>query len=438
MQNIRWKTFWVYCSFAFCCLIVGAFTSLTTALILFCLGLTLYLAHHIYWFDQLALWLKKPVIANIPNGKGTWEYVFSMLYQEYRRHARNQNQLALALTRFRHAASALPDGVVVLNDRNEIEWCNTPAEHQLGLSLAQDEHQPINYLVRQQSFLNYLHGNDYAEPLKLKSWLDVDITLELQLVDFGAKQKLLVCRDVSQLEKIDLMRRDFIANVSHELRTPLTVVAGFLETLSDIDNAIPESTRGYFGMMQDQTTRMKLLIEDLLVLSQIENNSQAPEEVMIDMPQLIGQLHNDAKGLSLGKHNIIIQMDATLHLIGAQNEIQSALSNLISNAIRYSPDGGKILIAWSIKNQQPVFSVTDHGIGIATQHIERLTERFYRVDRSRSRLNGGTGLGLSIVKHILIRHQAKLEIQSEPNVGSTFSAIFPSTRMTVAKKLDSV
>lgn len=432
MQNIRWKTFWIYCFFAFFCLLVGAFTSLTTALILFSLGLTLYIAHHVFWLDQLFKWLKKPVITNIPTGKGAWDTIFSALYQEYRRHARNQNQLALALTRFRHAASALPDGVVVLNERNEIEWCNAPAEQKLGINLAQDEHQPINYLVRHHNFLNYLQANDYVEPIKLKSWLDSDMTLELQLVDFGAKQKLLVCRDVSQLEKIDLMRRDFIANVSHELRTPLTVVAGFLETLSDIDSAIPKSTRGYFDMMQDQTTRMKLLIEDLLVLSQIENNTQAPEETTINMSQLIGQLHNDAKGLSLGKHNIIIEMDSTLNLIGALNEIQSALSNLISNAIRYSPDGGNILITWSIKNQQPVFSVTDHGIGIAPQHIERLTERFYRVDRSRSRLNGGTGLGLSIVKHILIRHQAKLEIQSEPNVGSTFSAIFPSTRIVIA------
>lgn len=418
------------------CLVVGLFTSATTALTLFTIGLTLLLIHHIYWLDQLFKWLKNPVIANIPNGKGAWDKIFSSLYQEYRRHTRNQNQLALALNRFRRAASALPDGVVALNERNEIEWCNGPAEKTLGIHLEQDVHQPINYLVRQQSFLNYLQANDYTEPLKLKSWLDGEITLELQLVDFGAKQKLLVCRDVSQLEKIDLMRRDFIANVSHELRTPLTVVAGFLETLADIDGAVPESTRGYFNMMQDQTTRMKLLIEDLLVLSQIENNAQAPEEITINMPQLFQQLLSDAEGLSSGKHHFIIQV-AAVNLIGAQNEIQSAFSNLVSNAIRYSPDGGNIAISWAIHNGEGVFSVADQGIGIASQHIDRLTERFYRVDRSRSRLNGGTGLGLSIVKHILIRHQARLEIQSEPNVGSTFSAIFPAARITIAKTIDS-
>lgn len=436
MQNIRWKTLWVYSLFAFFCLVVGLFTSTTTALILFIVGLTLLLFHHLYWLDQLAVWLKNPAIANIPSGKGSWDKIFSALYQEYRRHARNQNQLALTLNRFRRAASALPDGVVVLNERNEIEWCNEPAEQKLGIHLDQDTHQPINYLVRQQGFLNYLQANDYTEPIKLKSWLDAEITLELQLVDFGAKQKLLVCRDVSQLEKIDLMRRDFIANVSHELRTPLTVVAGFLETLADIDGAIPESSRSYFNMMQDQTTRMKLLIEDLLVLSQIENNAQAPEEITINMLQLFQQLHSDAEGLSAGKHHFSIRAEG-VNLIGAQNEIQSAFSNLISNAIRYSPDGGNITVTWTIKNGEGVFSVTDQGIGIAAQHLDRLTERFYRVDRSRSRLNGGTGLGLSIVKHILIRHQARLEIQSKPNIGSTFSAIFPSTRIAIAKIVDS-
>ncbi len=436
MQNIRWKTFWVYSLFAFFCLIVGLFTSTTTALILFIIGLTLLLFHHLYWLDQLAGWLKNPVVTNIPSGKGSWDKIFSSLYQEYRRHARNQNQLALALNRFRRAASALPDGVVVLNERNEIEWCNEPAEQKLGIHLDQDMHQPINYLVRQQGFLNYLQANDYTEPMKLKSWLDAEVTLELQLVDFGAKQKLLVCRDVSQLEKIDLMRRDFIANVSHELRTPLTVVAGFLETLADIDGAIPESSRGYFNMMQDQTTRMKLLIEDLLVLSQIENNAQAPDEITINMPQLFQQLHSDAEGLSAGKHHFSIRAEK-INLIGAQNEIQSAFSNLISNAIRYSPEGGNITITWTVNNGEGVFSVTDQGIGIAPQHIDRLTERFYRVDRSRSRLNGGTGLGLSIVKHILIRHQARLDIQSEPNVGSTFSAVFPSARIAIAKTIDS-
>jgi len=225
------------------------------------------------------------------------------------------------------------------------------------------------------------------------------------------------------------MRRDFIANVSHELRTPLTVVGGFIETLSDMNGVIPESIRSYFGMMQDQTTRMRRLIEDLLTLSHIESNTQPPEDHPISMNDLISMILSDAKALSQGKHIIVAEITPKLDLLGAIDELQSALSNLVSNAVRYTPEGGEILISWHLRNAQAVFSVRDNGIGIEQQHIERLTERFYRVDRSRSRETGGTGLGLSIVKHILTRHQARLEIVSEPGVGSTFSAVFPKERI---------
>jgi two-component system phosphate regulon sensor histidine kinase PhoR len=225
------------------------------------------------------------------------------------------------------------------------------------------------------------------------------------------------------------MRRDFIANVSHELRTPLTVVGGFIETLSDMEGAVPDSIRSYFDMMQDQTTRMRRLIEDLLTLSHIESNTQPPEDRLIEMLSLVNMLHNDAKALSNGKHKISVEIDERLNLTGAVDELLSALGNLVSNAVRYTPEGGEIRISWQRRNKQAVFSVTDNGIGIEQQHIDRLTERFYRVDRSRSRETGGTGLGLSIVKHILTRHQARLEIKSTPGKGSTFSAIFPESRV---------
>lgn len=373
------------------------------------------------------------MLNHIPNGSGTWEDIFASLYQEYRRHSRNQTQLSSALGRFRHAASALPDGVVVLNAANEIEWCNRPAEKKLGLNLKQDENQPIYYLVRHGDFVRYLNEEDYAEPIKLKSWRDAEITLEISLIPFGTKQKLLICRDVSQLEKLEAMRRDFIANVSHELRTPLTVVGGFVETLLDMEGAVPESTRSYFNMMQEQTTRMGRLIEDLLTLSQIESNAQPPEDAEINMAGLMNMLQNDANGLSMGKHTITMQCDATLNLIGAAEELQSALGNLVSNAVRYTPKGGRIEITWQAHHEHAVFSVKDDGIGIEQQHIDRLTERFYRVDRSRSRETGGTGLGLSIVKHILTRHQAKLNIHSVAGQGSTFSVTFPKARIAEAK-----
>jgi two-component system phosphate regulon sensor histidine kinase PhoR len=427
VEDIRWKAYWLYLFFAFFCLIIWATNDVVSALIVFSIGLTLYIAFLLFWLNKLNLWLKNPILAKIPRGLGVWEDVLSSLYQEQRRNSRQQTQLSATLGRFQHAASALPDGVVVLNAQNEIEWCNHPAELQLGLLLSKDIHKPINYLVRHKEFLNYLQGNDYAEPIKLKSWHNEDI-LEFQIVNYGTRQRLLICRDVTQLDKIDVMRRDFIANVSHELRTPLTVVGGFLETLQDMEDAIPESTLTYFSMMQDQTLRMKLLIDDLLVLSKIESNAQPPEDDRINMKDLISMLANDAKGLSQGKHSIHIETVDGLDLIGAVREIQSALSNLVSNAIRYSPDGGNITIKWSLNNDKPTFSVTDQGIGIEQQHIERLSERFYRVDRGRSRLTGGTGLGLSIVKHILTRHQANLNISSEIGEGSVFSAVFTNER----------
>lgn len=428
MEDIRWKAYWLYFFFAIFCLIIWATNDLVTALLVFATGLTLYIAFFLFWLHKLHIWLNKPILAKIPRGFGIWEDVLSSLYQEQRRNSRQQTQLSATLGRFQHAASALPDGVVVLNAQNEIEWCNQPAESQLGLLLAKDMHKPINYLVRHKDFLRYLQGNDYDEPIKLKSWHNEDM-LEFKIVNYGTRQRLLICRDVTQLDKIDEMRRDFIANVSHELRTPLTVVGGFLETLKDMEGAIPESTLTYFNMMQDQTMRMKLLIDDLLVLSKIESNAQPPEDDTINIKELIAMLANDARGLSQGKHTITINTVDDINLTGAVREIQSAFSNLVSNAIRYSPDGGEITIKWAIENDKPTFSVTDQGIGIEQQHIERLSERFYRVDRGRSRLTGGTGLGLSIVKHILTRHQASLNISSEIGQGSTFSAIFTNERV---------
>lgn len=452
MQDIRWNAFWLLFALTLICLVSWVAVDLTTALVVFSVASSLYLASHLYWLHQLSRWLKKPEIKTIPNGFGVWEDVFAELYHEQRRHSRSKTQLSSALGRFRHAASALPDGVVVLNSDNKIEWCNPPAESQLGLNLNQDEAQPIQYLVRDGDFIAYLQSQDYVDPIKIRSWSNTELSpehkteiiLEIQLVPFGTKQKLLICRDVTSLEKIEAMRRDFIANVSHELRTPLTVVGGFLETLTDMKGAVLPSTRPYFAMMQEQTGRMRGIIEDLLTLSQIESNAQSPENNQIDMGKLLGMVQNDARALSQTlsitnetgqqqQQNITLSFDENLNIIGAIDELQSAFSNLVSNAVRYTPRHGNIFINWYLEvksgQQVAVFSVKDSGIGIEQHHIDRLTERFYRVDRSRSRATGGTGLGLSIVKHILTRHQAKLEIKSIMNEGSTFSVIFSKERI---------
>jgi len=429
LQDIRWRAFWLILSLSFICLIVWAAEDAETALITFAVGISLYLFNHLFWINKLVTWYNKPSLSTIPQGNGIWEDVFATIYHEQRKHSRSQSQLSSALDRFRHAASALPDGVVLLDDDDKIEWCNKPAEMQLGLSLKQDLAQPIVYLLRNTDFIQYLKHHVDIDPIKLMSWINPEVTLEIRLVAFGSNQKLLISRDVSQVEKLDLMRRDFIANVSHELRTPLTVVGGFLETLEDMEGAIPEATRGYFTMMQDQTNRMRLLIEDLLTLSQLESGTTAPDEAELDVNALLNMIMNEAKGLSNGRHTITLEADPSLALVASSQELHSAFSNLVSNAIRYTPEGGSISLKWEERNHEAVFSVTDTGLGIEQKHIDRLTERFYRIDRSRSRETGGTGLGLSIVKHILSRHQARLEVQSEFGKGSTFSAVFPKSRM---------
>jgi two-component system phosphate regulon sensor histidine kinase PhoR len=429
VQDIRWRAFWLALSLVFVCLIAWAVTDAATALVVFGLAVTGYLASHLYWLHMLLQWFRHPDLSTMPLGKGIWEEVFAAIYHQQRRYSRSQAQLGSALERFRHAASALPDGVVLLDSSDKIEWCNTTAENQLGLALPQDHGQPISYLVRHTDFIHYLRDQEYSEPIKLKSWRNPEVTLEIQLVPFGANQKLLICRDISQLEKLENMRRDFIANVSHELRTPLTVVGGFLETLMDMDGKIPEEFRTYFNMMQEQTARMRHLVEDLLTLSQLENSQTVPQDVEIDVGALLSTVMNEARGLSHGRHRLSLEVDPGLCLTGTIQELHSAFGNLVSNAVRYTPEGGEIALSWKLRGQEGVFSVRDTGIGIEQQHIDRLTERFYRVDRSRSRETGGTGLGLSIVKHILTRHQARLEIQSEPGKGSTFSAVFPKARL---------
>jgi two-component system phosphate regulon sensor histidine kinase PhoR len=429
VQDIRWRVVWLGIPLILICLILWAAAGAITALAVFAIAVLAYLASHLYWLHKLLVWFKTPDLSSMPLGAGIWEDVFAAIYHEQRRHSRSQTQLSSALDRFRHAASALPDGVVLLNGSDQIEWCNPTAERQLGLKLSQDSGQPISYLVRYTDFIQYLQAQDYSEPIKLKSTRNTEIMLEIQLVPFGTNQKLLICHDISQMEKLENMRRDFIANVSHELRTPLTVVGGFLETMHDMDNAIPDNLRNYFAMMQEQTSRMRHLVEDLLTLSQLESGTSMPQDIEVDVKELLHRIMLEARSLSNGRHEIEVDADSDLCLNGAVQELHSAFGNLVSNAIRYTPDGGKILMRWKLRGHEAVFSVCDTGIGIEQQHIDRLTERFYRVDRSRSRETGGTGLGLSIVKHILTRHQARLEIESEPGKGSTFSMVFPNTRI---------
>lgn len=429
MPGLWWSLLWPQVAAAGAAFLVWPLFGPVAALALFGAALLLQLWRHSIYFYTFARWLEAPRGAPVPEGSGVWGDVFNILYQSDRLQNSSQHLLSASLERFQRAAEAMPDGIVMLNEAGQIEWCNAVAETQFGISNRLDHGQPISYLVRQVQFTDYLGVQNYAEPLVLKSARNVDLTLSIQLVPFGDRQKLLLSRDITQLERVDTMRRDFIANVSHELRTPLTVVGGFLESFADAEQIDMRQSRRHFQLMLEQTRRMQGLIEDLLTLSRLESSQERMPEEPVDVAAMVQTLLKEAQSLSAGRHQLRIAVETDQRLLGSERDLHSAFGNLVSNAVRYTPDGGEIVLRWEAKGEEARFCVQDSGIGIEPQHISRLTERFYRVDRGRSRETGGTGLGLSIVKHILTRHQGRLEVFSELGKGSTFCACFPSRRM---------
>jgi two-component system phosphate regulon sensor histidine kinase PhoR len=364
----------------------------------------------------------------MPEAGGIWDDVFSRLYKMVKQHNQTKQELAAELQHIEQAAAALPEGVAILNEANRIEWCNPLAQKHFDLDVQHDLMQDITYLVRQPEFIEYIHGSSFSEPLVMRPARHDGLVLSIKLVSYGGNKRLLISRDITQLERIETMRRDFVANVSHELRTPLTVVSGFVENLQDMPDIGSDSAQQILRLTGEQTKRMENLVADLLTLSRLENDQNPLHEESIDMKAMLGEIYQDGMLLSGGSHTLSMEMPSDAYLLGNREELRSAFGNLLSNAIRYTPAGGAILLRWSERAGQPVFSVRDSGIGINAQHIPRLTERFYRVDRSRSRETGGTGLGLAIVKHIAMRHQASLEVLSEEGKGSTFSLVFPVKR----------
>lgn len=378
---------------------------------------------------RLSRWLEHPELVQAPDATGTWGDIFYRLDKLQRNQKASRTQLVNALDQFEHAAMAVPDGMIILNNAEQIEWCNPASRTFLGLDCERDRGQYIRYLLRQAHFQEFFDANDYAQRLTCKSPLDSSMTLSLQMVPFSKSKKLLIARDITDLERVDAMRRDFIANVSHELRTPLTVVGGFVESLADNPRLPETDARRYFNLMQENTRRMQRLLDDLLTLSRLESADHTLSDEQINVTDLVRTLESEAQSLSRGRHSITHALESTAGISGSLQEIHSAFGNLVSNAVRYTPEGGNIQLSWSERNGEAVFAVSDSGMGIAPEHIPRLTERFYRVDHSRSRETGGTGLGLAIVKHVLTRHGARLEVQSVPGKGSTFSAIFPASRI---------
>lgn len=406
---------------------IGYFVAHWAGWTVFCLGLALQMVFHFRNFARLDRWSHNPVVDASLEGEGAWDGIFGRLYRHEKdlreQIAQRDHEIAMLIA----AGQALTDGVVLLDLHNQIIFCNTTAEMQLGLVIRTDRGQSVANIVRQPEFVAYLEEGDFSRPLTMRTERREDRVFSIHIIPYAGNRRLMQIKDVTQTDRLDRMRRDFVANVSHELRTPLTVLAGFLETLQEFDVDRAERNR-YIDMMSEQSKRMQSIVQDLLTLSSIES-APPPENDPVDMVNLLDKLRRDAEALSAGRHTIVVETDGQGDLLGSEPELISAFGNLVANAVRYTPAGGTIRICWHATPQGAEFAVQDTGIGIDPKHIPRLTERFYRVDRGRSRDAGGTGLGLAIVKHSLNRHQAQLEVKSTPGTGSRFAAKFPANRV---------
>lgn len=410
------------------------------AAILVVIALAVFLlARHERQISRLTCWAGQPLGAPVPAANGLWGEAFMALHRRARQAATQRAELHEMMERFRLAAEALPEGVVILNRGGTIEWMNPRAEGLLGLDGERDIGMLLGHLVREPEFIAFLErqakeGGVVPEPLMVRPLRNSGHVLRIRSAPFSSARTLLLIEDLTQLDRLETVRRDFVANVSHEMRTPLTVVLGFLETAKDgITDTPPEEIVRFLDMALDHAHRMQRLIEDLLTLSTLETDAP-PQEETVDVAPLLAAVYEETRALSGGRHEIRLDNTGPATLLGSSRELHSAFSNLASNAIRYTPSGGRITLCWHNRTDGgtdggAIFAVSDTGIGIEARHIPRLTERFYRVDRGRSRDSGGTGLGLAIVKHVLERHQASLAIESKLGTGSTFAATFPARRI---------
>ena len=395
-----------------------------------------YLIFHLYKLYRLENWLTTGAGQPPRGGQGVWGEVYYRLYRLRQHHRRRKRNLAQYLHRFREFTAAMPDATVVLRTSGEIEWFNDAAGRLLGLHAPQDIGQRIMNLVRHPTFTQHFRSQRFGDTVEFPAPDNEGMILSVSVVPYGNEQLLLVARDNTRLHKLEMIRRDFVANVSHELRTPLTVISGFLETLADFPRLHSRDRQNAVQLMSQQTARMQHIVDDLLLLSRLETDQRPVRQEHVVVPDLLHTLYDEAMTLSGGKHEIHLEVEHDLHLHGNPEELRSAFTNLVSNAVRYSLAGGTITIRWFSDGGGAHFQVQDTGVGIAEHDIPRLTERFYRVDTARSRQSGGTGLGLAIVKHVLERHDANLEITSQLDVGSTFSCNFPST--SILRQVDQV
>ncbi len=371
-------------------------------------------------------WISTGGRSKYPKTTGIWEEIYYHVYRIKKNEKRRKKKLGKMIDQFRQSTEALPDAAVVLGVHDEIDWANKAAREVFGLQQS-DKGQRIPNLIRFPEFIHYLKSGNYSEAVILPSPVDNRITLEVRIVPYGAGLRLLLAQDVTQLKKMERMRKDFVANVSHELRTPLTVLKGYLETLQDLDDGQSPLLTSSFQQMQGQTERMQHLVDDLLLLTRLE--TQQKKSQCVDVPDLLSQICKEGDTLDNASTRIKLTLETAAHIVGDEQELRSAFTNLLGNALKYSPEDSLVKVRWYQDKESIVLAVEDQGEGIAKTDIPRVTERFYRVETKRIKKVNGTGLGLAIVKHVLMRHDAHLNISSELSKGSCFSCHFPVSRI---------
>ena len=394
-------------------------------------AVTLLLGWHFRNLLRLSWWLWVDRSMTPPPGQGSWEPLLYGLNQMQLRNRKRRNELGSLIKRFRSGAESLPDALVMTTEEGAIFWCNGLAQQLLGLRWPDDNGQNILNLLRYPEFTRYLGEKNFTRPLTLI--LNNGRHLEFRVVPYAEGQWLMVARDVTQMHQLEGARRHFFANVSHELRTPLTVLQGYLEMMQDQSLEGPLRDKA-LSTMREQTSRMEGLVRQLLTLSRIEAAPAIAMNEKIDVPLMLRVVEREAQTLSNGKHTLTFEVEPNLKVHGNEEQLRSAISNLVYNAVNHTPAGTHITVGWHRLSQGVIFSVEDNGPGIGAEHLPRLTERFYRVDKARSRQTGGSGLGLAIVKHALSHHEAKLDVESSVGKGTTFSFILPE-RLIVTEKI---
>lgn len=412
--------------------LVGA---LVGELLLTCLlGLLAYIAFNMYQLHRLQGWLDQVPSqedrADPPESVGIWGEIFDGIYRLQRKERQASAYLENLLNKAQESSAALEIGVIMINPKGNLEWWNLASEKLLGLQYPKDKNQSVTNLIRDPRFADYFHNKNYAETLKIKSPSDNTCMLEFQIAQFGEQERLILVRDITQLHRLESMRKDFVGNVSHELGTPITVIKGYLEAIVDNMDDLDKKWQNPMRQMRQQSIRMENIVRDLLTLSSLETETSAKQQDHIKLADLFLEIENDTRQMFTDKsHRFEILCDPALVFKGKRSEIYSALSNLVINAAKYTPANGTIQLSAKKTPKALEITIADNGVGIEAKHIPRLTERFYRVDGSRSTDTGGTGLGLAIVKHILSRHEGQLRIESEVGKGSRFTCSIPLSRV---------